>query len=152
MNPLELFVGDAIALGVSFAAAMVDRRGAGIPNKLTLPTLLVAVVCAATIEPFGATLASGVVAAIVLVAIYRTGVIGGGAVKLLLGLAILLNVFSLFVVLAVLVPVVSALRRRKQEGAPAGAVEWVPIAPYAAVGTALAAAAHAAVAFAVFRR
>ena len=131
--PFGPFAPAAIAVVAGVAALISELRDDAVPNSLTLP-----------LAPIGFLLClhdgrwiergiALVVAIGLVVGLYRTGAIGGGAVKLIGGLVVLLGASAAAVVLAVVLALLVAYLRRKPDE-----VRIVAVTPWVLIGCLLA--------------
>lgn len=138
MPPLAFLAADAIAIIVVVATLVVELRSGNIPNVLTLPLVPLAFVMCLRDGRWGERGIALVVAIAVAAIVFRPGgsTFGGGAVKLVGGLIVVLGPSAFAIVLVVGLRTLVAWVRRKPDQ-----LHVVAVTPWVLIGCLLAAGA-----------
>lgn len=133
---LAFLAADAVAIIVVLVALAIELRSGEIPNALTLPLVPIGFVMCLRDGRWGERGVALLVAIAVVVILFRGGYVGGGALKLFAGLAVLLGPSALAIAIVTGVRFLVGYLRRKPEDV---ALEWFATTPWIMIGCVIAA-------------
>lgn len=127
---------DAVAIVVVIVAVVIELRTGHIPNALTLPLVPIAFLMCTRDGRWAERGIALVVAITLVIVVFRTNAIGGGALKLIGGLIVVLGPSALaLAVVVALRALIGSLRRKPDE------VQVFALSPWVLIGTLFAAGA-----------